>query len=101
MSLTDSGARQGGTRAPPRVQFPHRASARMRTLSSSTTPRITKLDTVTLVVMLLLMNFVTLEVELDHGRVIPKGSERLPDKASALLTILPASTAAPRDPHPG
>lgn len=43
------------------------------------------------------MNLITLEVELDHGRVIPKGSERLPDKASALLTILPATEPA-RDP---
>jgi len=43
------------------------------------------------------MNFITLEVELDHGRVIPKGSERLPDKAAALLTLLPEPTES-RDP---
>lgn len=35
------------------------------------------------------MNLVTVEVELDHGRVIPKGAEPLPPKANALLTILP------------
>jgi hypothetical protein len=43
------------------------------------------------------MNLVTLEVELDHGRVTPKGSERLPEKASALLTILPERVPV-RDP---
>jgi hypothetical protein len=34
------------------------------------------------------MSLVTVEVELDHGRVIPKGNEPLPEKAKALLTIL-------------
>jgi hypothetical protein len=29
-----------------------------------------------------------MEVEIDHGRVISKGCEVLPDKASGLLTIL-------------
>lgn len=43
------------------------------------------------------MSLLTLEVELDHGRVVVKGSETLPDKASALLTILPSLDAA-RDP---
>lgn len=40
------------------------------------------------------MSFITVEVELDHGRVIPKGAERLPDNATALLTILPTRNAA-------
>lgn len=43
------------------------------------------------------MSLITLEVELDHGRIVPKGAERLPDKASALLTILPERTGM-RDP---
>ncbi len=43
------------------------------------------------------MGLLTLEVELDHGRVIVKGSDPLPDKASALLTILPVAEAV-RDP---
>lgn len=43
------------------------------------------------------MSLLTLEVELDHGHVVVRGSEPLPDKASALLTILPATEAA-RDP---
>ena len=34
------------------------------------------------------MSYVTMEVEIDHGRVISKGHEVLPDKASGLLTIL-------------
>ena len=43
------------------------------------------------------MNLLTLEVQLDHGRVTPTGSERLPDTANALLTILPEPAPA-RDP---
>jgi hypothetical protein len=43
------------------------------------------------------MNLITLEVEIDHGRIVPKGTELLPDKASGLLTILPEQTAL-RDP---
>ena len=48
------------------------------------------------------MSLITLEVELDHGRIIPKGAERLPDKATALLTILPERDAAhdPLKPDP-
>jgi hypothetical protein len=38
------------------------------------------------------MSYVTVEVEIDHGRVSPKGSEALPEKASGLLTILPPSS---------
>ncbi|MGO8765414.1 MAG: hypothetical protein ACLQSR_09830 [Limisphaerales bacterium] len=34
------------------------------------------------------MSFVTVEVEIDHGRVSSKGAEALPEKASGLLTIL-------------
>jgi hypothetical protein len=34
------------------------------------------------------MHFVTVEVEIDHGRVSPKGAEALPETASGLLTIL-------------
>ena len=35
------------------------------------------------------MSYLTVEVEIDHGRVQPKGAESLPEKASGLLTILP------------
>lgn len=34
------------------------------------------------------MSYLTVEVELDHGRVLPKGAETLPNKVSGLLTIL-------------
>jgi hypothetical protein len=38
------------------------------------------------------MNYVTVEVEIDHGRVSPKSGESLPEKASGLLTIFPQSS---------
>ena len=38
------------------------------------------------------MSYRTLEVEIDHGHVLSKGAEALPDKASGLLTILNLST---------
>lgn len=34
------------------------------------------------------MSYQTLEVDLENGRVSPRGSEALPDKARALLTIV-------------
>jgi hypothetical protein len=34
------------------------------------------------------VSYRTLEVEIDHGRVSPKGAEALPVKGSGLLTIL-------------
>jgi hypothetical protein len=34
------------------------------------------------------MSYRTLEVEIDHERVLSKGTEALPEKASGLLTIL-------------
>jgi hypothetical protein len=34
------------------------------------------------------MSYLTVEVEIDHGRVLAKGAESLPEKASGLLTIL-------------
>ena len=33
------------------------------------------------------MSYRTVEVELDHGHVLAKGAESLPEKASGLLTI--------------
>ncbi|MFN0076199.1 MAG: hypothetical protein ACKVY0_06975 [Prosthecobacter sp.] len=49
------------------------------------------------------MSLLTLEVELDQGRVTAKGGELLPQHAKALLTILPAQNGAkrnPLEPHP-
>lgn len=42
------------------------------------------------------MSYRTLEVEIDHGRVLAKGSEALPEKASGLLTILNSPLSQPR-----
>lgn len=43
------------------------------------------------------MSYVTVEVEIDHGRVLPKGAETLPEKASGLLTIFsPPPVSHPR-----
>ena len=33
------------------------------------------------------MSYLTVEVEIDHGHVVAKGAETLPEKASGLLTI--------------
>lgn len=33
------------------------------------------------------MSYLTLEVEIDHGKVTAKAPSKLPDKASGLLTI--------------
>jgi hypothetical protein len=48
------------------------------------------------------MSNVTVEVELDHGRVTPTGLQLLPEKAVALLTILRTknSAADPLAPDP-
>ena len=43
------------------------------------------------------MSYVTVEVEINHGRIVPKGMEALPEKASGLLTIIdPAPLLQPR-----
>jgi hypothetical protein len=33
------------------------------------------------------MSYLTVEVEIDHGHVLSKGAEALPEKATGLLTI--------------
>jgi hypothetical protein len=43
------------------------------------------------------MSYLTVEVEIDHGHILPKGAEILPEKASGLLTILaPTQPTQPR-----
>ena len=37
------------------------------------------------------MSYLTLEVEIDHGRVIPSEPGQLPASGKGLLTILPAA----------
>ncbi len=41
------------------------------------------------------MSYRTVEVEVDHGHVLAKGAECLPEKASGLLTILLADAVNP------
>jgi hypothetical protein len=41
------------------------------------------------------MSLVTFEVEIDHGRVVARGSEPLPEKGRGLLTLLPDSASLP------
>jgi hypothetical protein len=43
------------------------------------------------------MSFVTLEVDIEHGKVVPKEPGKLPQTGSGLLTIL---TPAPTTPSP-
>jgi hypothetical protein len=40
------------------------------------------------------MSYLTVEVEIDHGHVLAKGAESLPEKASGLLTIFTPSPAS-------
>lgn len=42
------------------------------------------------------MSYRTLEVEIDHGHVVSKGPDALPEKASGLLTILNLRLSQPR-----
>ena len=46
------------------------------------------------------MSYLTVEVEIDHGRVVPRGLERLPEKGSGLLTILPPGARRELWPNP-
>lgn len=41
------------------------------------------------------MNYLTLEVEIDSGRVVAKEPGRLPEKGSGLLTILESGEKVP------
>ena len=41
------------------------------------------------------MRYLTVEVEIDHGKVVPKEPEKLPEKATGLLTILPPVSTEP------
>jgi hypothetical protein len=41
------------------------------------------------------VSYRTIEVEVDHGYVLAKGAESLPENASGLLTILQSGTVNP------
>lgn len=46
------------------------------------------------------MSYLTVEVDIDHGRIVSRGPEALPEKGSGLLTILPPAGNAPGTPRP-
>ena len=37
------------------------------------------------------MSYVTVEVEIDRGRIVPREPDKLPEKGNGLLTIFPPS----------
>ena len=41
------------------------------------------------------MAYLTMEAEIDHGRIIPKEPEKLPVTGKALLTVLDAAPVKP------
>lgn len=41
------------------------------------------------------MSYVTVEVQIDHGRIVAREPEKLPENGSGLLTILPPTNGAP------
>ena len=41
------------------------------------------------------MGYLTMEAEIDHGRIIPKEPEKLPATGKALLTVLDSSERKP------
>ena len=45
------------------------------------------------------MSYVTVEVDIDHGRVVAREPERLPDTGNGLLTIFPPATAPVASPR--
>ncbi len=46
------------------------------------------------------MSYVTVEVEIEHGRIVTREPEKLPEKASGLLTILPSASHPSEEPAP-
>jgi hypothetical protein len=46
------------------------------------------------------MSYVTVEVEIEHGRIVAREPEKLPEKASGLLTILPSPGRQAVEPKP-
>jgi len=46
------------------------------------------------------MSYLTVEVEIDHGRIVAKEPDKLPEKGSALLTILHAESSGKKPDRP-
>ena len=51
--------------------------------------------------MLSAMSYVTVEVQIDHGRIMPREPGMLPETGSGLLTILPTTNGMPATGKPG
>jgi hypothetical protein len=45
------------------------------------------------------MSYLTFEVEIDHGRIIPSEPRQLPESGRGLLTILPAANGKAGEKH--
>jgi len=41
------------------------------------------------------MTYLTVEVEIDHGRIVPRDPSRLPERGKGLLTVLEPAEEAP------
>ena len=46
------------------------------------------------------MSYLTVEVEIDHGRIVPREPDKLPEAGSGLLTILPPEQNVAAGPRP-
>ncbi len=46
------------------------------------------------------MSYVTVEVEIEHGRIVSPDADELPDKVRGLLTILPHGKDQSQSPKP-
>ena len=46
------------------------------------------------------MSYLTVEVEIDHGRIASRGPEKLPEKGNGLLTILEPAVSQTTGPQP-
>ncbi len=46
------------------------------------------------------MSYVTVEVQIDHGRIVPREPEKLPESGSGLLTILLPTNGTPATDKP-
>jgi hypothetical protein len=46
------------------------------------------------------MSYVTVEVKIDHGRIVATEPEKLPEIATGLLTILPRANGSPNEAKP-
>jgi hypothetical protein len=46
------------------------------------------------------MSYLTVEVEIEHGRIVAREPEKLPEKASGFLTVLPSLGHQAAEPQP-